>query len=169
MGKCGKGKIWLDPNEINEISITNSRQNIRKMIRDGFIIHKPELATSASRNKNYKNAKKKGRHMGLGKRKGTAESRMPQKVLWMRRQRVLRRLLKKYREMKKIDNQLYHELYLKCKGDRFKNKSVLIDYIRHAKSERLRSDKLAKQLADRRCKAKIIRNLKKKRDKKINY
>merc|ERR1712224_891607 len=163
MGKCGKGKIWLDPNEINEISIANSRQNIRKMIRDGFIIHKPELATSTSRKKSYKIAKKKGRHMGLGKRKGTAESRMPQKVLWMRRQRVLRRLLKKYREMKKIDRQLYHELYLKCKGDRFKNKSVLIDYIHHAKSEKLRSDKLAKQLADRRSKAKIIRNLKKKR------
>ena len=41
--------------------------------------------------------------MGLGKRKGTQEARMPTKVLWMRRQRVLRRLLKKYREEKKIE------------------------------------------------------------------
>ena len=24
--KCGKGKVWLDPNEMNEISVTNSRQ-----------------------------------------------------------------------------------------------------------------------------------------------
>ena len=23
--KCGKGKIWLDPNEVNEISMANSR------------------------------------------------------------------------------------------------------------------------------------------------
>lgn len=29
--KCGKGKIWLDPNEVNEISLANSRQNIRKV------------------------------------------------------------------------------------------------------------------------------------------
>ncbi|CAI0393641.1 unnamed protein product [Linum tenue] len=23
--KCGKGKVWLDPNEVNEISMANSR------------------------------------------------------------------------------------------------------------------------------------------------
>jgi ribosomal protein L19E len=29
--KCGKRKVWLDPNEVNEISMANSRQNIRKV------------------------------------------------------------------------------------------------------------------------------------------
>ena len=26
--KCGKGKVWLDPNEVNEISMANSRKRL---------------------------------------------------------------------------------------------------------------------------------------------
>ena len=39
--KCGQKKVWLDPNEINEIANANSRQNIRKLIKDGLVIKKP--------------------------------------------------------------------------------------------------------------------------------
>uniref|UniRef100_A0A915KPD2 Ribosomal protein L19 n=1 Tax=Romanomermis culicivorax TaxID=13658 RepID=A0A915KPD2_ROMCU len=39
--KCGEKKVWLDPNESNEISNANSRQNIRRLVKDGLIIRKP--------------------------------------------------------------------------------------------------------------------------------
>ncbi|GAB7323274.1 hypothetical protein MBLNU13_g05752t1 [Cladosporium sp. NU13] len=154
---CGKRKIWLDPNEVSEISNANSRATVRKLISDGLIIKKPVTMHSRARARELTAARRIGRHRGFGKRKGTADARMPSQVMWMRRLRVLRRLLVKYRAAGKIDKHLYHELYHLSKGNTFKHKRALVEHIHKAKAEAARESKLKEEMDAKRAKTKAAR------------
>ena len=95
--KCGETRVWLDPKELAEIGAANSRNHVRRLVKDGLVVRKNVVVHSRFRALRKKAETRKGRHMGTGKRRGAKNARMPGKVLWMRRQRILRRLLRKYR------------------------------------------------------------------------
>ena len=166
----GAKRVWMDPNEVNEIALANSRKAVVKLIKDSFIIKKKTKMHSRQRARLRQEERRAGRHSGLGKRKGCSEARMPTKVLWMRRQRVLRRLLKKYREAKKIDRHLYHELYLACKANQYKSKKNLADAIEKilykknleaktgAQKIALNEKKIAAQTTDKKKETKVVKD-----------
>merc|ERR1712216_937517 len=131
--------------------MANSRLNIRKLAKDGLVIKKPAKVHSRYSVRKHLAAKRKGRHTGLGKRVGSNEARMPSMVIW------IRRLLKKYRDSKKIDKHLYHSLYQKCKGNVFKNKRVLVETIHKEKAKAIQEKALAEQAEARRAKAKALK------------
>ncbi|KAK3116777.1 60S ribosomal protein L19B [Teratosphaeriaceae sp. CCFEE 6253] len=78
-------------------------------------------------------------------------------VMWMRRLRVLRRLLVKYRAAGKIDKHLYHELYHLSKGNTFKHKRALVEHIHKAKAEKAREQQIKQEMDAKRAKTKAAR------------
>ncbi|KAF0269057.1 hypothetical protein FOG51_02085 [Hanseniaspora uvarum] len=147
----------MDPSSVSEIKEASSRQAIRKLIKNSVIVKKAETVHSRSRTRAMKESKQNGRHTGYGKRKGTAEARLPSQVVWIRRLRVLRRLLAKYRDSGKIDRHLYHSLYKAAKGNAFKHKRALVEHIIQAKADASRENALKEEAEARRIKNRALR------------
>lgn len=59
-----------------------------------------------------------------------------------------------------LDARRYHSLYLKSKGNVFKNKRVLMERIHHDKAEALRTKTLGDQMEARRTRNKALRERK---------
>ena len=69
--KCGLKRVWIDPNEVEQIGQANSRVFIRKLVKDGLIMKRKQKVHSRSRARTHLEAKRLGRHTGPGKKRGT--------------------------------------------------------------------------------------------------
>ena len=108
---------------------TISREGVHELVSEKVISVSPKSGNSRTRANYILAQKKKGRRQGHGNRKGTANARFNSKDKWMLKIRSLRNLLKDLREKERIEVSTYRSLYLKAKGNFFRNKRHMLLYI----------------------------------------
>ncbi len=127
--KVGRSRVWIDPQFEDEASLAITRDDIRRLIDEGAIQKKPIRGVSRGRARHNLRQKRKGQRSGPGRKKGSATSKLSGKDRWMMKIRPMRKELRKLRDEGKITSRVYRELYLKAKGNAFRNTAHLRTYI----------------------------------------
>jgi len=126
---CGKNRVWIDPNRIEDVADAITRADVRTAIDSGTIKAIPKKGISKSRTRYAHGQKSKGRRRGPGSRKGSAGARNPRKRRWIQIIRPIREELKQLRDNGRISRSVYREFYRKAKGGMFKNRNHLIGHL----------------------------------------
>ncbi|MFW9801513.1 MAG: 50S ribosomal protein L19e [Candidatus Thorarchaeota archaeon] len=131
--KVGVSRVWIDPEFEDEVSLAITRNDIRRLVDEGAIQRKQKIGVSRGRARHILRQKRKGQRKGPGKRKGKHTSKLSSKDRWMMKIRPMRKELKKLRDEGKITRRVYRDLYLKAKGNAFRNTAHLRTYIAERK------------------------------------
>ncbi|MET1159415.1 MAG: 50S ribosomal protein L19e [Thermoprotei archaeon] len=125
----GVSRIWIDPTRIDEVADAITREDVRRLIKEGVIGVKPVHGNSRARWRLRHEQRKKGRKRGYGKRKGVKTARMDPKEVWMNKIRKMRRYLRYLRDHGMIDRKTYRRLYMLAKGGMFKSLADLRNHM----------------------------------------
>jgi large subunit ribosomal protein L19e len=127
---CGMGRVWIDPLHADAVAEAVTRQDIRSLIRKGYVAAKQDPGNSRVRARALKIQKDSGRRKGPGSRKGAKGARDPRKQKWIRTIRPIRETLADLREQEKITPKLYRLYYRKAKGGSFRSRNHLISHMK---------------------------------------
>ena len=117
------------PENIKSLKEIISREDVRGLTEDKVITKLNKKGTSRTRANKIAEQKAKGRRQGQGSRKGTANARDNEKQKWMVKIRSLRAMLQNLKAKDQLETATFRSLYLKAKGNFFRNKRHLSLYI----------------------------------------
>ena len=88
--KCGENRIWINPEELEQVAGAITREDVRGLIEDGIIKRKQSKGVSRGRARKRQIKRKVGRRTGQGSRKGKTNARLAKKRKWIRKIRSQR-------------------------------------------------------------------------------
>jgi len=128
--KVGINKVWIDPTRAEDVSVAITRDDIRRLIRQGAIRAKPEQGTSRGRHRKLAAKRRMGRRGGAGSRKSARHARLSKKASWIRTVRPLRSRLRELKKEGIIGSRDYRRLYSMVKGGAFKSRAHLETHLK---------------------------------------
>ncbi len=121
----GENRVRFDPERLADIESALTREEVRRLIKDGAIWAEPAGRSSRGRWKERHEKRKRGRRRGPGRRRGSKGAREDPHEKWVNTVRKIRRFLKWLRNSEVIDTATYRRLYRLAKGGAFKSLSDL--------------------------------------------
>jgi len=128
--KCGEHRVWIDPDETEEVEKAVTRRDVRNLVKQGIITAKKKQGVSRGRARERDKQRKKGRQRGHGSRKGSATARQSRKQRWIQTIRPIRRYLRELRDGDVITRSQYRRYYQRAKGGEFRSVHHLKTHLR---------------------------------------
>ncbi len=128
--KCGKSRVWIDPERLGDINNAITAADLRKLIKDGAIRIKPITGNSRGRINKKLTQKSKGRRKGPGSRKGKKTARTNEKKEWMIKVRKLRTHLRALRDKGLLTDGTYRNIYRKIGSGMFRGVNHMEFYLK---------------------------------------
>lgn len=122
---CGQGRVWIDPLHNEDVAQAVTRDDIRRLIDQGYIQKTQKKGVSRGRARHNDEQRAKGRRRGPGRREGAKGARTPSKRTWINRIRALRDELRTLRDDGKLTPTEYRLYYRRAKGGVYNSRGHL--------------------------------------------
>ncbi|MEM1550330.1 MAG: 50S ribosomal protein L19e [Candidatus Bathyarchaeia archaeon] len=124
----GEERVWIDPERIEDVENAITREDIKRLIKEGVIKKIKDQGVSRARARII-HEKKRGRRRSIGSRAGASGARIDHQKEWVEKIRAIRKRLRELKEKRIITVRTYRQLYLKAKAGVFKSVADLHQYI----------------------------------------
>jgi len=118
----GLNRVWIDPEDIDRVQSAITRDEVKKLIREGSISLLPKTGVSRGRLR-----ARSGRRKRAGSRKG---GQKPGKEAWVLKIRAIRRHLRWLRDKRQLAPGGYKTLLAMAKGGAFRSRSHVDEYVK---------------------------------------
>jgi large subunit ribosomal protein L19e len=119
--KCGQNRIYMNPNNLEDIAEAVTRGDVKKLIKEDVIKARQKMGISSGRKKSRMKQKEAGKRKGHGSRKGSKYARFPKKRRWIQTIRPIRKTLKEFRADGTITSDTYRYYYRHASGGIFRS------------------------------------------------